>query len=52
LNQEEINCIKKALIFMLQPPGSSGVQAYRMKKILPFMEKYEWTLNWEKVKEG
>lgn len=44
--------MKKALIFTMQPPGSSGVQAYKMNKILPFMEKHSWTPNWEKVKEG
>jgi len=29
----------------MQPPGSSGVQAYRMSKILPFMEKHGWKLH-------
>lgn len=37
--------MKKALIFTVQPPGSSGVQAYRMSKILPFMEKHGWELH-------
>ena len=45
MNQEEINYMKKALIFMMQPPGCAGVQAYRMFKILPFMEKYGWELH-------
>ena len=36
---------KKALIFMIQPPGSSGAQAHRMNKILPFMEKGGWELH-------
>ena len=31
---------KKALIFMMQPPGSSGAQAHKLSKILPFMEKH------------
>jgi hypothetical protein len=29
----------------MQPPGSSGVQAYRLKKILPFIEKHGWELH-------
>ena len=37
--------MKKALIFMMQPPGCAGIQAYRMFKILPFMEKYGWELH-------
>jgi len=37
--------MKKALIFTMQPPGSSGAQAYRFKKILPFMEKHGWELH-------
>ena len=37
--------MKKALIFMMQPPGCSGVQAYRLNKILPFMEKHGWELH-------
>jgi len=36
---------KKALIFMMQPPGSSGAQAHKLSKILPFMEKHGWELH-------
>ena len=36
---------KKVLIFTMQPPGSSGAQAYKMSKILSFMEKYGWELH-------
>jgi hypothetical protein len=37
--------MKKGLIFTVQPPSSSGVQAYRLSKILPFLEKYGWELH-------
>lgn len=37
--------MKKALIFMMQPPGSSGVQANVFNKLLPLMEKHGWELH-------
>ena len=37
--------MKKALIFMMQPPGSSGVSASKYNKILPFMKKHGWELH-------
>jgi len=41
-NQGDQNAKKRILLVMMQPPGSSGVQALIYNKILPYLETYGW----------
>ncbi len=42
LEMHEKPALKRILLVMMQPPGSSGVQGLIYNKILPYLEECEW----------
>jgi hypothetical protein len=42
LHQGDQHTVKRILLVMMQPPGSSGVQGLIYNKILPYLEAYGW----------